>query len=276
MFIPYTKRILLIAFFLSCSHAVFAFSNKTDSIVASKADSLTITLKEQKSARHTTIDSLKHELNAIVDDSLKAPLYTRIASEYLKYDTIKSKKQRRACQNEAINNTMSAIHYYSKYNDTTGLRISFDALAKVYHAQHKYPQAKWFILQSNTLSRIKNDNVNIISSLIELSSIKTDIRDYTLAMRDLNEALMISSKNHMPQQQSQVQLHFALLYNVMKNYTKASIAMKRHNAIDDSIKRDEEARMMAKLNTKDSLQQVKKKSDTLNSKKKSTKKIALL
>ncbi len=86
-------------------------------------------------------------------------------------------------------------------------------------------------------------------------------------MRDLNEALTISTKNHYSKQESQVQLHYALLYNVMKDYTKATIALKRHNAIDDSIKRDEEAKMMAKLNMKDSLQLMKKKLYIINNKK---------
>ncbi len=230
-----------------------------------KADSLDF--QEQQKAKLSAVDSLKQELDAIVDDSLKAPIYTQIASEYIKYDTVRNKKQRHVYQNLAISNTMSAIHYYSRYDDTTGLRVSFDMLAKVYHDQHKYTQAKWFILQSNTLSRAKNDNPNIIASLIELSSIKSDIKDYNLALRDLNEALTISSKNHYPKQESQVQLHYAFLYNVMKNYTKATIALKRHNAIDDSIKRDEEARMMAKVNMKDSLQFMKKKLYTINSKK---------
>lgn len=259
MFIPYTKRLLLLFFLLFCFHTLLAAGNKIDSLDLSE--------QNQIKAGSNKLDSLKQELNAIIDDSLKAPIYTQIASEYLKYDTISNKKQRRIYQNEAIGNTISAIHLYSRYNDTTGLQLSFDVLAKVYHAQHKYPQAKWFILQSNTLSRAKNDNPNIIASLIELSSIKTDIKDYTLAMRDLNEALTISSKKHYPKQESEVQLHYALLYNVMKNYTKASIAIKRHNAIDDSIKRDEEARLMAKLNTKDSLQQVKKKLYTISNRK---------
>jgi hypothetical protein len=245
-----------------------------------KADSLYLNEQNQPQKKSDNLDSLKQELDMLVDDSLKAPVYTQIASEYLKYDTIQNKKKRLAYQNSAISNTLSAIHLYSRYDDTTGLRLSFDILAKVYHAQHKYPQAKWFILQSNTLSRAKNDNPNIIASLIELSSIKTDIKDYTLAMRDLNEALMISSKKHYPQQESEVQLHYALLYNVMKNYVKASMALKRHNAIDNSIKRDEEARLMARLNTKDSLQQVKKKLYIISSKKlykaSSSKRLALL
>ena len=263
MFKSFVKRLFLLIVFLLSFRASFAMVNKIDTL---GVDSL-IALQEEQKPKISQIDILKEELNTIVDDSLKAPIYTQIAVEYSKYDTIGNKKQRHAYQNLAISNTMSAIHYYSKYDDTTGLRVSFDMLAKVYHAQHKYTQAKWFILQSNTLSRAKNDNPNIVASLLELSSIKSDIKDYNLALRDLSEALTISSKNHYSKQESQVQLHYALLYNVMKNYTKATIALKRHNAIDDSIKKDEEARMMAKINMKDSLQLMKKKLYTISNKK---------
>lgn len=226
------------------------------------------------------LDSLKQELALQPYDSLKAPIYTQIAQEYLKHDTVSSKKTRMGYQNAAISNTMSALHLYSRYNDTLGLRTSFTDLARVYHALHKYPQAKWFILQANTLSRYKKDNPNIITSLLELASIKTDIKDYKLAMKDLNEALAISSKNHYPQLESQVQLNYALFYDKMKNYTKADIALKRSHTIDDSIRKAEEARLMAKIATKDSLVQVKKKLYTMNSRKlsknNSSKKTALL
>src|ERR1700754_4256551 len=184
-FMPYTKKIILVLFLCS-SCTLFAKANGIDS------------LYEQAPVKTNLIDSLKQELNAIIDDSLKAPIYSQLASQYLKYDTIKNKKERHTFQNEAIASTLSAIHYYSKYDDTTGLRQSFDVLATIYHAQHKYVQAKWFSIQSNSLSRAKNDNLNIIASLLELSSIKTDIKDYTLAMRDLNEALALSSQNKMP------------------------------------------------------------------------------
>jgi len=46
---------------------------------------------------------------------------------------------------------------------------------------------------------------------------------------------------------------------VTKNTEKAAAAMKRYTAINDSVKRDNEARTLAKLKTTDSLQQVKKK-----------------
>jgi tetratricopeptide (TPR) repeat protein len=223
-------------------------------------------------------DTLKQQL-LVTSDSLKAPLYTKIAAEYLNYDTISNKKEKLSYQDLAIENTLSAIHYYSKYDDTTGLRLSFDNLAMVYHAQKKYSQAKWFILQSNTLSRAKNDVPNIISSLLVLASIKSDIKDYSLAMRDLNEALQLSSANHFVRTESGVQQSYALLYTHMKNYTKAAIALRRHNFIDDSIRRSEEAQLMAKLNTADSLQHKKKvylTSNRRNYRSNSSKRMALL
>src|SRR5260370_42112002 len=155
MFTPYTKKLLPLIFLSFCVHTLFAADDKTDS------------LKQQLQIKLGNVDSLKQKLDITTSDSLKAPLYSQIASEYLKYDTLSNKEQRRAFQNAAIKNTLSAIRIYSRYNDTVGLRMSFDVLAKVYHALHKYPQAKWFILQSNTLSRAKNDNPNIIGSLIE-------------------------------------------------------------------------------------------------------------
>jgi len=239
------KNILLIAAIL-CGQLLFA-AGKTDS------------LKQKISIVVSNIDDLKRQLKTVANDSLKGPLYSRIAAQYLSYDTITNKKTRLEYQEAALSNTYLALHVYSRYNDTAGLRLCFDNLAKVYHAQKKFAQAKWFILQSNTLSRAINDNQNIITSLLVLASIKTDIKDYSLAMRDLNEALTLSSKKHYPQLESQVQLSYAMLYSTMEKPAKAAVAMKRHVAIDDSIKKAEEAILLAKQRIEDSLEAAKKK-----------------
>jgi tetratricopeptide (TPR) repeat protein len=227
------------------------------------------------SAATVNPDSLKQQLT-VTSDSLKAPLYTQIAATYLSYDTVNNKYKKLIYQNNAISYTLQAIHYYSRYNDTTGLRVSFDNLARVYRSQSKFSQAKWFILQSNTLSRAKNDVPNVISSLMELALIKTDIKDYKLAMRDLNEALQLSSANHLPKTESDVEMGYVTLYNNMKNYTKADIALKRYDFINDSIRRGEEAKI---TNAADSVQRKKKVYLTSNKrfyKANSGKRIALL
>jgi len=242
---------LFIAFFL-CTQLLFA---------AGDADSL----KQRPALLVNHIDSLKKQLELTTADSLKGAFYIRIADEYIRFDTISNKATRHEYQEAAISNTMLALHNFSRYNDSLGLRICFDHLAKIYHAQKKYPQAKWFILQSNGVSRAFNDNPGIVESLLELASIKADIKDYTLAMRDLNEALTISSKKHYRQLESLVQLNYAMLYDHMKNYSKADLAMKRHVAIDDSVKKAEEAVMLAKQRTTDSLLAAQKKSYLISS-----------
>lgn len=205
----------------------------------------------------TPLDSLKQELINNQYDSLKAGIYTQIAAHYLNYDKLTNKREKTNYQNEAISYTLLAMRNYSKYYDTVGMRNSFDNLVKVYRAQKKYSQAKWFVLQSNTLSRAINDVPNIISSLLQLAAIKADIKDYSLAMRDLNEALKLSTSNRFAKTEAKVQESYALLYSKMKNYTKEAAALKRRDFINDSIVKAEQAQL-AKIAAADSAQ-IKKK-----------------
>ncbi|RCH56012.1 hypothetical protein DJ568_04490 [Mucilaginibacter hurinus] len=147
------------------------------------------------SALADKLDSLRQQLKITSNDSLKAPIYASMAAEYMHYDTVTNRVKKLVYQNEAIINSYQSLRLYSKYNDTTGMRVSFDNLGKVYHAQQRYSQAKWFVLQSNNLSRLKNDVPNIIASLLKLAAIKTDIQEYKLAKQDLDEAKVLS-ENH--------------------------------------------------------------------------------
>ncbi len=236
------KKLALLIFILSSAFSVYA-STTIDSL--------------QQPIYANRLDSLKQVLKDNQYDSLKADIYKQIAAQYLKYDTIVSKKAKTAYQNEALNYTMLALHSYSKYNDTLGMRTCFDYLTKVYHAQKKFSQAKWFILQSNTISRKLNDKPNIIISLLELAAIKMDIKDNSLAMRDLNEALQLSVDNHYPSIEAKVQESYAMLYHRTKNYAKEAIALKRRDFLNDSITRAEQA-LLAKANTQDTVQGKKK------------------
>jgi tetratricopeptide (TPR) repeat protein len=140
--------------------------------------------------------------------------------------------------------------------------MSFDNLAKVYYSQKKFTQAKWFILQSNTLSRAKADTSNIISSLLTLSTIKSDIKDYNLALRDLNEALQLSINIHSPKTESQVLKNYAMLYHRLKDFPKEAQVLKKRDSLEERMRKTEEAQLAAQ----NALQ--KKKLDSLQSKKK--------
>lgn len=204
----------------------------------------------------TQLDSLKQVLQINQYDSLKAGLYAQIAAQYLKYDTISNNMAKATYQGEAINYTMLALHNYSKYNDTLGMRACFNNLTKVYRSQKNLSQAKWYILQSNSISRRLKDTPNIISSLLELAAIKMDLKDYTLAMRDLNEALKLSVNNRNPRTEAKVQESFALLYSRTKKYDKEAMALKRRDLLNNSITKTQQP--LAKANTQDSIQSKRK------------------
>lgn len=201
-------------------------------------------------AQNTIADSLQKQIDTASSNALKAKLYNQLATSYMGYGALQDRELKRTYQDKAIAYTLSAIHQYSRTDDSTGLRTSFDRLARVYRDQKKYSPAKWFILQSNTMAREQNDVPNIVASLITLAGIKMDIHDFDLARRDLREALQISSSNCFTNQQMDVMLGYARLYNSTNSGKQAADAMKRYAFMKDSANRDSEARTTAKLRTK--------------------------
>ncbi|WP_374949179.1 hypothetical protein [Mucilaginibacter sp.] len=213
------KKLILIALLFFCTARVFADSR--------------------------SLDSLKTLLQVTTNDSLKAGIYKQIAAEYLQYDTIKHVGVKRFYQSQALNYTMLALHNYSYYLDTLGVRTCFDYLSKVYLSQEKYSQAKWFLLQSNKISRDRKDIPGIITSLIKLSTVKMSNEEYELAMRDLNEAQQLSTVNKLPHFEVLVQQNFAYLYNRMGEEEKGSLALDKANKLSGLLKSDEKAMALA-------------------------------
>ncbi|ASU32713.1 hypothetical protein MuYL_0813 [Mucilaginibacter xinganensis] len=71
------------------------------------------------------------------------------------------------------------------YNDAS---YNFSELAKLYIQQNRYSEAKWYLLQSNIISRRQNDDKHTIANLMELAIIKSELGDYAQAQQDLTEA----------------------------------------------------------------------------------------
>ena len=149
--------------------------------------------------------------------------------------------------NQAIEYIMKGLHMYSKYRDSTGLRQTFDHLGLVYHLQKKYVQAKWFYIQSNSLSRELNDTANIIHSLIALSSVKTDIKDYEMASKDLHEALNIAKSQPGIDAQIEVEQASNQYYTKKGDAARASIALNRIIFLKDSVTKHNDQQKQALL-----------------------------
>jgi len=161
------------------------------------------------------IDSLKQKLQLTTDDSTKAIIYSQMAECYLSNINSTNAYTKRVSQENAVNVTMQAMRLYYKHNDTTGLIGSYRNLSIGYRSQRKFAQAKWFILQANTLARQQKSAPDIISTLVDLAAIKMDINDFNLAKRDLKEAHLLAVKNKMIERDSLVKVGFSRLYTVI-------------------------------------------------------------
>ncbi len=216
-------------------------------------------------ANNDALDSLKHKLQTTTNDTLKGPIYTQIAAEYLKFDTIVNRNLRNYYQSEAIHWSLQALHNYSFYEDTLGMRRCFDDLAKVYTAQHRYSQAKWFLLQSKNISRKRNDVASVVMTLVKLANVKMDNKETKLAMRDLNDALNLSVKNNLLREEALVQQSYAFLYNRLNQTDKGDIASKRMAEINEKLQQIQAEKQLAETMPKDSV--ITKKTEPVKKKK---------
>jgi hypothetical protein len=216
-------------------------------------------------ASNDALDSLKQKLQNTKNDTLKGAICTQIAGEYLKFDTIINRNIRNYYQTEAIHWSLTALQNYSFYEDTLGMRRSFDDLAKVYVAQHKYSQAKWFLLQSTNISRKRKDVRSTITSLIKLANVKMNNKETKLALRDMNEALNLSIKNKLTRSEALVQQNYVYFYNRLDDIEKGNLASKRLVELNEQIKKADEAKALAAAMPKDSV--AVKKPDSIKKKK---------
>ncbi|MCD8739527.1 hypothetical protein LT679_02845 [Mucilaginibacter roseus] len=182
------------------------------------------------------LDSLRRKLKKTTVDSLRAPIHLKLVNVYMHYDTVSNPMKKAMYQNEAQINCFQALHLYSGISDTTGMRISFDKLSQLFYKQKKYSQAKWYALQSNNLSRIKNDVPNIIASLQHLAAIKTDIKEYKLAERDLKEALYWSEQQKSATASASIKKDYAKLNKKLGKKGKTMLASTKSKKNKSSIK----------------------------------------
>ncbi|WP_448698720.1 hypothetical protein ACFGVR_17825 [Mucilaginibacter sp. AW1-3] len=175
-------------------------------------------------------------------DSIKIARKIFIKSQTIKADSLNELALQLAAPgassadlNKAIEHIMTGLHIYSKFSDSVGLRETFDHLGLVYHLQKKYTQAKWFILQSSAISREKKDTLNIIASLLTLASVKEDIKDFSLAKRDLDEALALAKTQPQINQQVEVLKTLAAYYTQKGDASQAQAALNRITFLRDSV-----------------------------------------
>ncbi len=94
------------------------------------------------------------------------------------------------------------------YNEAS---YNFSDLADVYIKLHRLSEAKWYLLQSNSISRGENDDKHTIANLVTLALVKNDIGDPVSARADLVEAHDLANARGMKEKAAEIDKKIQLL-----------------------------------------------------------------
>jgi len=83
---------------------------------------------------------------------------------------------------------MKTAQHNMRFRIYADASYNFSDLARLYAQQNRFSEAKWYLLQSNIISRQQNDDLHTVANLMTLALIKASIGDYELAQQDLLEA----------------------------------------------------------------------------------------
>lgn len=106
------------------------------------------------------------------------------------------------------------------YNEAS---YNFSDLAQVYIKLHRLSEAKWYLLQSNNISRQENDDKHTISNLINLAAVKVDIGDIPSAKADLLEARDMARAKAMQPETAEIEKKILLLAQVATTTVKPDV-----------------------------------------------------
>lgn len=152
----------------------------------------------------------------LVDDSVVYTADLNILPPQILYPTISSYKTSGTADSfekdeaSVIKEAQRNMHYNLYYDAS----CSFSGLARLYMGKSKFSEAKWYLLQSLSLSKQTHDDKHTISSLIDLSLVKASIGDMDQARQDLNEARGIAITNGLNDELKEID---QISYDINKN-----------------------------------------------------------
>jgi hypothetical protein len=136
-------------------------------------------------SKHTRYPQMAYARN----NSIKRLPVPAIAKVKIKPITIEHTPYVLAMIEESVMKTAQHNMRFHVYNAAS---YNFSDLAQMYMKQNRLAEAKWFLLQSISISRQQNDDRHTIANLLDLATVKADYGDYTQAKQDLAEARQLA------------------------------------------------------------------------------------
>ncbi|WP_443936949.1 hypothetical protein [Pedobacter sp. MW01-1-1] len=97
-----------------------------------------------------------------------------------------------------------ALKNYSKLGSRNGVMNTYSLLGKVYLANNKYTQSMWFYTQQGILAKQLKSDYAYIESILGIAQVKIRKKDFTLALKDLNNAELLANNLKTTQYQGEI------------------------------------------------------------------------
>jgi hypothetical protein len=171
------------------------------------------TISLSASAQWWHIGSKKHEVLPLLQPAKDSSISRLSLNSKFSSATVQplNLSQSRSSLEKAEASLMKIARHNMRFRIYDKASYNFSDLAELYIQLHRFSEAKWYLLQSNYLSRQQNDNKHTISNLISLAIIKIDIGDLALARTDLLEARNIARVKGMKAEAAEIEMKIQLL-----------------------------------------------------------------
>jgi hypothetical protein len=83
---------------------------------------------------------------------------------------------------------MRSAQHHMRFREYDEASYEFTQLAELYIKQNRFSEAKWYLLQSNSITRQQADDMHTIVNLEDLAMVKANLGDLLQSEQDLNEA----------------------------------------------------------------------------------------
>lgn len=83
---------------------------------------------------------------------------------------------------------MRSAQHHMRFREYDEASYDFTALAELYIKQNRFSEAKWYLLQSNNITRPQFDDMHTITNLMDLAMVKANLGELEQSAQDLDEA----------------------------------------------------------------------------------------
>lgn len=114
-----------------------------------------------------------------------------------------------------------SFEIYKKSGDTRGMAVFYGNMGNIYMFREDFVKAKAYQQESLSTFTSLKDTVNIVSTMINLSNIESNLKNYDSSLNMLNEALMLSEKISNRRLRERILHNYGLVYLETKQFDKA-------------------------------------------------------